>query len=401
MLRRGPDRKRLATLTSEVDMSKFKITIEPALKHRLLFTLGITFDELKECINKRSELVQDAAKSTDSFTVASATNRGRTLKLTCAHRTSFLHQVVHQGKMVLMEETGRILQIIDATPTFEDQVIGDVPASTEDQDISDAPASTEKQDISDAPTSTEKKDIGHASASTEKQDTGDAPASTNQSINWGDLRRLQPIHTDFGFDAGQPIDRYYIEKFLWSHRADISGNILEIGDDTYTKLFGNSVLSSDVLHVSGAEQSTIVGDLASGLNIPSEKFDCIILTQTLPFIYDVKSALQNCHSALKPGGVLLATVNGISQISKFDMERWGDFWRFTDLSMKKLLDSIYLAESVSVQTYGNFLSSVAFLGGLPAQELTLNELDYCDPAYQVLIGARAVRDVQLLTNSAE
>jgi hypothetical protein len=34
---------------------------------------------------------------------------------------------------------------------------------------------------------------------------------------------------------------------------------------------------------------------------------------------------------LKPGGVLLATVSGISQISRYDMYRWGDYWRFTTL----------------------------------------------------------------------
>ncbi len=214
---------------------------------------------------------------------------------------------------------------------------------------------------------------------------------------WGDLKRLDPIHKDFGFSAGQPIDRFYIDLFLEQHSHDIHGCVLEIADNNYTKRFGgNRVVKSEILHVTENEKATLVGDLVSGKGIPSEAFDCIILTQTLPFIYDVQSAIANCHRALKTDGVLLCTVNGISQISRYDMERWGDFWRFTNLSIEKLLTAHFkpstkVADTVTVTTFGNVLTATSFLFGLPSQELQLKELNHHDEDYQVLIGARAIK----------
>ena len=45
------------------------------------------------------------------------------------------------------------------------------------------------------------------------------------------------------------------------------------------------------------------------------RFDCAIVTQTLQFVYDVRAALATLHRILAPGGVLLATVPGITKIS--------------------------------------------------------------------------------------
>ncbi|MDP2660390.1 MAG: methyltransferase domain-containing protein, partial [Dehalococcoidia bacterium] len=125
----------------------------------------------------------------------------------------------------------------------------------------------------------------------------------------GALRRLQPTSRMFGTDRGRCIDRYYIENFLASHAPDIRGLVLEIGDDTYTRRFGGDrVAKSDVLHFQqGNPGATIVADLTCANHIPSESFDCIILTQTLQFIYDVRAALATLSRILKPGGVLLAT----------------------------------------------------------------------------------------------
>jgi hypothetical protein len=93
---------------------------------------------------------------------------------------------------------------------------------------------------------------------------------------------------------------------------------------------------------------------------------------------------------LKPGGVLLATVPGISQISQYDMERWGDYWRFTSLSARRLIEEAGSME-VTVRTYGNVLAAIAFLHGLAADELREKELNYSDPDYELLIAIRAVK----------
>lgn len=212
-------------------------------------------------------------------------------------------------------------------------------------------------------------------------------------VRWGNLRQLTPISQVFGLDRGQPIYRYYIEQFLSQHSIDIRDRVLEIADANYTcKFGGNRVSHSDVLHVvPGNPHATIVGNLATGEGIPKETFDCIILTETLQFIYDVKAAIANIHAALHPGGVVLATFPCISQISRYDMERWGDYWRFTSLSAQRLFEKIFPKENITIVTYGNILVATACLHGVSAQELTRKELDYQDPDYQVIITVRAVK----------
>jgi SAM-dependent methyltransferase len=194
-------------------------------------------------------------------------------------------------------------------------------------------------------------------------------------------------------DRGLPIDRYYIERFLSAHASDVRGHVLEIGSDTYTHRFGRDrVIRSDVLFVAeGNPKATIVADLTSTNHIPSGIFDCILLTQTLQFIYDVRAALKTLYRILKPDGILLATFPGISQISRYDMDRWGDYWRFTSLSSRRLFEEVFPSALVAVEAHGNVLAALTFLHGLAVQELRPEELDFQDPDYEVLIAVRAVK----------
>lgn len=212
-------------------------------------------------------------------------------------------------------------------------------------------------------------------------------------VRFGSLRRLTPISTDFGYDRGQPIDRYYIENFLSSNSTDIRGRVLEIGDDTYTRRFGGDrVIKSDVLAVRRDNpKATIVADLSKAENIPSDAFDCIIFTQTLQYIYDVNAAVATLARILKPGGVTLATLPGISQISPIDMDRWGEYWRFTTLSARRLFEDAFSLGHADVEAHGNVLSAIAFLHGLAAEELKNTELDYFDRNFELVITVRAVR----------
>jgi SAM-dependent methyltransferase len=212
------------------------------------------------------------------------------------------------------------------------------------------------------------------------------------SINFGNLRRLTPISREFGYDRGVPIDRYYIENFLKDRSLDIQGRVLEIGDATYTRKFGGDrVTKSDVLHVlEGNPNATIVGDLTDLKNIPLAAFDCIILTQTLHLIYDMKTVVANIEKILKPGGVLLATVPGISQVVKCD---WGNNWHWalTSQSARMLFSEFFLPDRVRVENHGNVLAAISFLQGLAVEELSLKELDYQDNEYQVIITIRVVK----------
>lgn len=212
-------------------------------------------------------------------------------------------------------------------------------------------------------------------------------------VNLGDLRRVSPVSRVHGTDRGLPVDRYYIEKFLSAHAADIAGRVLEFDDDAYTRRFGGERVSAgDVLHVeAGHPEATITADISDAGHLPGGMFDCIICTQTLMYIFEVRAAIKTLHRILKPGGVLLATFPGISHISRFDMDRWGEFWRFTILSAARLFGEPFRPENVTVEAHGNVLSATAFLYGLCAEDLRPEELDHQDPDYEVLITVRATK----------
>jgi SAM-dependent methyltransferase len=147
-----------------------------------------------------------------------------------------------------------------------------------------------------------------------------------------------------------------------------------------------------VLHArEGTLGATIVADLSVADSIPSDTFDCIILTQTLQFIYDVQPAVRHLHRILKAKGVLLATLPGISQISEYDDSRWGDYWRFTRSSVVRLFESAFAPDELQIRTYGNALVASAFLHGLAVEELRKDELDLNDVQYQVLITVRGAK----------
>lgn len=211
--------------------------------------------------------------------------------------------------------------------------------------------------------------------------------------SFAQLRRLEPISAKFALDRGTPVDRYYIDAFLSRHASDISGRVLEVASNDYTKRYGGTrVTRSDVLHpTAGNPRATIVGDFATGAALASETFDCVICTQTLQYIYDVSSAIATLHRILKPGGVLLLSVPTISQISRHDMDRWGEYWRFTTLAVRRLLEEQFDPPGIEVNGHGNVLAAVAFLHGLAVEDLRTPELDAVDGDYELVVCARAVR----------
>jgi SAM-dependent methyltransferase len=207
---------------------------------------------------------------------------------------------------------------------------------------------------------------------------------------FGTLRRTTPLSDYWGYDRGTPIDRYYIERFLDEYRGDIHGHVLEVKNSDYTRRFGKGVECSDVVDIDPANPlATIVVDLAAADGIPAATFDCVILTQTLQYIYQPQAAMAHACRILRPGGVLLMTVPGII---KMDPNFVGtDYWRFTVDSCTALVKEVFGVEQIEVRTYGNVLSAIAFLTGLAHEELSQRELDSLDPAYQVVIAVRAVK----------
>lgn len=207
----------------------------------------------------------------------------------------------------------------------------------------------------------------------------------------GTLRRTTPLSNNWGYDRGNPTDRYYIEGFLECHKRDIRGHALEMKDTNYTERYGRGVNQADVLDIDPTNPcATIIADLSAADSIPANSFDCFLLTQTLQYIYDVRSAIGHSHRILRPGGVLLATIPSAAKIDpEFGVN--GEYWRFTVASCSLLFGERFGAENVSVRSYGNVLSVIAFLAGMAQEELSRQELDLNDETFPLIVAVRATK----------
>jgi SAM-dependent methyltransferase len=213
-------------------------------------------------------------------------------------------------------------------------------------------------------------------------------------FGFGSFRRLTPVSRQFGFDRGQPIDRYYIENFLAANSNDIRGRVLEVMDSSYTRQYGgDKIVQSDVLDIVKTNPAaTIIADLNDADHIQTDSFDCIIFTQVLHLIYDVRSVLKTLYRILKPGGVLLMTVPGITSISNAEWYDGGSWrWSFTSVSIRDLWKETCSQGNLKVNAYGNVLVATSFLQGLAVEELRKKELDYKDPNYEVLITVKIIK----------
>jgi SAM-dependent methyltransferase len=217
----------------------------------------------------------------------------------------------------------------------------------------------------------------------------DRPPGT---VKWGSLRRTRPFSRFWGYDRGTPIDRVYIEQFLERHAADVRGTCLEVLNAEYTDRFGGArVNRRDVLDIDPANTiATIVADLGEPDSLPARRFDCVIFTQTLHLIPDMRIALDNVWRAIAPGGVLLLTVPALG---RHDTRKGfhHDRWRVTETGLDWLLSGLP-AGRASTTTYGNVLSCTAFLYGLAAEELSPEELQLADAQFPLIVAARVHKD---------
>jgi glycosyltransferase involved in cell wall biosynthesis/peptidoglycan/xylan/chitin deacetylase (PgdA/CDA1 family)/SAM-dependent methyltransferase len=211
------------------------------------------------------------------------------------------------------------------------------------------------------------------------------------AIDWGELRRLEPVSATWGIDRGLPVDRYYIASFLERRREDIRGHVLEVKDATYTGTYGSSVNALDIVDIAADNPAAnVIADLSEEGSLPPDRYDCFVLTQTIHIIYGVREVLQNAFRALKPGGVLLATLPCVSRLD-YESGLEGDFWRFTPASARRLFGDVFGTGQVEVEAHGNVLACCGFLLGLAAEEFRREELDHNDPYFPLLLCIRAVK----------
>jgi SAM-dependent methyltransferase len=211
------------------------------------------------------------------------------------------------------------------------------------------------------------------------------------TMRLGAVASEKPLSQNYGYERGTPIDRYYIEAFLERHRADVHGHVLEVQEDDYSRRFGGErIARQDILNVDSSNpRATIIGDLADPATLPEAQFDCILLTQTLHLVFDMQAAIANVHRALRPGGVLLITVPGITPLdgSEF-LDSW--YWSLTEPALRRLLCGPFQRDSMTLETHGNLYAATAFLHAAAVEEVSRPKLNKVDRRYPVTVAARAV-----------
>lgn len=199
----------------------------------------------------------------------------------------------------------------------------------------------------------------------------------------------EPISRQFGTERGTPIDRYYIDEFLKKHSELISGDVLEIEDNTYTIRFGKDHVARSIVMDVNAQNINISfnGNLETGEGIKDEIADCFILTQTLMYIFDLKKAAHSINRILKAGGTALITCSGISQNSIRCMDNYGCYFNFNkDVFMKMFQEEISL-QVMETGSYGNVKTVSAHLNGLCCEDLTENDFMPNDKYYPLIVFA--------------
>tara|TARA_X000001036_G_C20675556_1_gene804001 strand:+ start:1574 stop:2278 length:705 start_codon:yes stop_codon:yes gene_type:complete len=196
------------------------------------------------------------------------------------------------------------------------------------------------------------------------------------------------ISNDYGESRGTPINRFYAQHFFSNLGKINFGNCLEFGDTRYIDQFGNNVKKKVIFNYSKIfqkQKNIINGNLTERDQLPEEEFDLIVCAFVLNFIFDTKLAIDNLFYMLKPNGRCIVILDGpLSQISNYDMKRWGDFWRFTDKSAKLAFkNGKFKIEKENI--YGNPYSSTAQLNGYCINEVDTNKLFPNHEDYQLLL----------------
>ncbi|HUI01988.1 MAG TPA: methyltransferase domain-containing protein [Acidimicrobiales bacterium] len=184
------------------------------------------------------------------------------------------------------------------------------------------------------------------------------------------------------------VGRAYIDRFMDAHRADFVGRALEVREAHYCARFAERLTSVDIVDIDPAlPEVTIVADLSHMPEVASDSFDLAVVPQTLQYIFDGRLAVGELHRVLAPGGVLLLTVPSCEQIRMYEGFE-ADYWRYTCRAVDALFAPFAQREVVSC---GNCLAAIAKFRGVAAFKLG-RRLWADDPAYPVIVAARAVKE---------
>lgn len=199
---------------------------------------------------------------------------------------------------------------------------------------------------------------------------------------------IKSIDPSFGIGRGKAVDRIYIERFIEEHKCDIQGTVMEIQDNRYMQRYGEGRIKKEIiLHVEGGK-NCMKGNFVTGEGLKESMTDCLICTQTLQYIYDLKSTAKNIYKILKRNGIALVTVPGIKSISSYHDAHWGEYWSFTKKSLYQMFVDVFGKENIEINSYGNVKVAMAYLYGLCAEDLAEEDFQYNDENFPFIVTAR-------------
>ncbi len=205
---------------------------------------------------------------------------------------------------------------------------------------------------------------------------------------------VKPISKVSGIERGKAVDRYYIEHFLNCNSSYIKDTVMEIASNDYIKKFGGDKVKKElILHVAGWGKNTFKGNFETGEGIKENMADCLICTQTLQYIYDLKAAIRNIYKLLKPKGTALITVPGIKSLFIYDEQNWGERWSFTKESMRQLCLEVCEEKDFIVESYGNVKIAAAYLYGVCCEDLKKEDFEYNDAQFPFLITVKLQKNL--------
>jgi glycosyltransferase involved in cell wall biosynthesis len=180
-------------------------------------------------------------------------------------------------------------------------------------------------------------------------------------VRFGAFRNTLPIKAENG--ELQSIVSWYSDHWIERHQQNLVGRVLRLGGS------GPSL------------------DALGGLD--SEAYDSVVCMLRLQYAYDLDWAVREIRRVLKPSGVLLATLPGVTATQGRPDE--DDFWRFTTLSARKLFETQFQPRSVQIEALGNVLTAVGALHALAASEFSKQELETSGPQHPVVIAVRVTK----------
>ena len=121
--------------------------------------------------------------------------------------------------------------------------------------------------------------------------------------------------------------------------------VLEVGIDGDPKPGGNykyfgSGNDYKTLDTLKRVSPDIVADICK-TKLPKEKWDLIILSQTIEHIFDFRAAIKECYRLLKSGGFLIIDCPFFYPYHGVEgKEGYGDYWRISHTAMKILVEEV-------------------------------------------------------------